>query len=101
MGSNDWDSICQSDDRLAIRRYVMKKFVVIVAAAVALGALVGCLDQGTGSATNKGPLLRYHFAGRANAVGDQTGPLSEQRSKSIPVTFSGRPGNRVVKRSDC
>jgi len=53
----------------------MKKFVVIVAAAVALGALVGCLDQGTGSATNKGPLLRYHFAGRANIGKDGTATL--------------------------
>ena len=54
----------------------MKKFVVIVVAAVALGALVGCLDQGTGSGTNKGPLLRYHFAGRANIGKDGTATLA-------------------------
>jgi hypothetical protein len=56
----------------------MKKFVVIIAAATALGALVGCLDQGTGAGNYKGPLFQYHFAGRANLGKDGTATVLKE-----------------------
>ena len=56
----------------------MKKFVVIIGSAMALGALVGCLEQGTGSGNYKGPLFHYHFAGRANLGKDGTGTVLKE-----------------------
>ncbi len=44
----------------------MRRFSVVVGLALLVSVVAGCFEQGGGTRSYKGPLLRYHYAGRAN-----------------------------------
>lgn len=67
----------------------MKKLVVIAGVAALLAFLAGCLDQGGGASSYKGPLIRYHFAGRA-ALGKDGGGTILQRIDALKETAALR-----------
>jgi hypothetical protein len=73
----------------------MKKHILLAGVTVALGALTGCLDsdstpgQAKGSSSYKGPLLRYHYAGRA-ALGKNGTATVLKAVEGMPETAATR-----------
>ncbi len=69
----------------------MKKSVVIMGLGALAAAIIlaGCLDSGGGASSYKGPLLRYHYSGRAGIGRDGTAAIFK-RIEALPETAALR-----------
>lgn len=77
-------SICQRCGSLAIKCFAMNKIAVVLGSGV-LALTVGCLEQLGGSRTYKGPLLKYHYVGRAH-LPDGTNAARFKEIEALPAT---------------
>jgi hypothetical protein len=67
----------------------MRRFSVVVGLALLAGVVAGCFEQGGGARSYKGPLFRYHYAGRANLPAG-TNASEFKKIDALPATAEFR-----------
>ena len=67
----------------------MRRFSVVIGMALLVGVVAGCFEQGGGARSYKGPLFRYHYAGRANLPAG-TNASEFKKIDALPATAEFR-----------